>query len=126
MRIIIAALALAALAGCATPDLGSAGAPQRVMAAATLAPVGSFEHRISPTYTGLVMLRLQAARRVEDGRITVETAREILARTDAVREMLDQAVRAEAQGERVRARTLAAEAALHLAAASQLIEGVRP
>lgn len=61
MRLLIIALATLVLSGCAsveslmTATRSSGGTA--VLAAAHLAPVGSFEARLAPTYTGLILLR---------------------------------------------------------------------
>lgn len=126
MQLILAVLAAVALAGCASVEhlmtaTRSTGGTA-VLAAAHLAPVGSFEARVAPTYTGLILLRQTTARRLDQGRIDVATAREIQRIADGTRTILDDAVAADRAGETSRANANANAAAANVVYGRRLLE----
>lgn len=94
MRYLVAAIAALLLAGCAAAPqpMEAHGRGRVVIGAATLATLGTFEWHAAPAYTQLALLRQRAARRLNDGRITVDLARRIQTAADAARAELDEAV----------------------------------
>jgi len=126
-RFVIAALLLV-LAACTTTTVDTnvmvtRPAAPASLAAATLAPVDSWEWATAPLYTRLVMLRQVATHRLQQGRITVATAREVQARADDVRTLLEASLAADQRQDRAAAASLADSARTALAAAEQLITG---
>ncbi len=104
----IAALCLAALlAGCATPQhpaqpaqpaqpgapvsLAATAKSDRIMAAATLALVGTCEVNVAADYTALIMSRQHAALALTRGQISVQAASQVQALADSARAHLDAA-----------------------------------
>jgi len=104
MKKLLLVMAVSLLAACGslqtqqppTPLEANARSGFDTFAAGTLAPIGSFEWQAAPTYTQNAVLRHNAARALQKGSITLETAEEIQKRTDRVRELLDAAVKADA------------------------------
>lgn len=97
--LIIAALVFG-VAGCTTNQTLNepvkslaAHSGQRVTGFATLAEFGTWEMSLAPAYTRLAGLRYNAARRLDDGRISVDIARQVLTLSDDVRSLLDQSRR---------------------------------
>ena len=109
MRYLTAVLCALALAACATPadppQLAATGATG-IIAAATLAEWGTVEMSLAPAYTRNAIARQRAARALGTGKISADTARQILAATDAARTALDAG------------RTTPADLAAHLATAA--------
>lgn len=120
LMILIASFLLAACASAPSPVTGVASGG--TVAAATLAPWGSFEMELAPGYTANTMLRLQAASALRAGRIPLDTARGVLAATDAARTALDGARALHAVGQPDAARTQLAAAHRHLADARNILE----
>lgn len=125
MMITIAALA-ALVAGCATtPMEGQAvsGRSGGVYAVATVAQFGTFEHEAAPGYTRLAVARRTAARRLDQGRLTLDQARAVQSAADSARSALDAArVRAD-RGDRVGARDDLTAAMALVEHAEQLAQG---
>lgn len=90
-KLLILALAwlLSACASATLPPTKQQGVS--VSAFATLASFGTFEMQLAPAYTRLAVLRHNAARALDKGRIPVDAAQEIQAGADAVRAQLDRA-----------------------------------
>lgn len=101
MRYLYAAIAALCLASCATPTqpLEAQGRGRVVIGAATLASLGTIEWHAAPSYTKLALLRQRAARRLNDGRISVETARHVQATADKARGSLDHALEVHGKSE---------------------------
>lgn len=76
----------------------------------TLAPLGSFEWQMAPSYTRAKVLLHNAAQRFRKGEISLELATEVLNRTDAAHAALDAAVAADANHQPLLAQQKAAEA----------------
>ena len=132
MRIIFASLLAFALAACSsspekTQALATAASiePFSSYAAATLAPVGSFEWKAAPVYTKLAMLRHRAAKQLRAGEIGVQAAIDTQLAADSIRAMLDGAVRDDAQGRGVDAAKKLIAAGAHLLAVESALENAR-
>lgn len=104
-KILIAALALL-LCACAgapresAPLTGAASSSGGMAAFATLAPLGSFEWELAPSYTKLAKLRFDTAHRLREHRLPIELAQSVLLRTEVVRSLLDQANDLERAGQK--------------------------
>lgn len=89
-RILMICAALL-LCACASPVPIKAASHTNAIGAATLAPWGSFEFQLAPSYTHNAILRQQAAAALVSHRIDSGQARRILSLTDAARAALDRA-----------------------------------
>lgn len=88
--LMLIALGAALLVGCAVPPpatvpLAATARVSGVMAAATLARVGTCEMDVAADYTALIMARQRAARDVARRTITVDQARQVQALADSAR-----------------------------------------
>jgi hypothetical protein len=90
--LVLMALLLAACAANAPVPLESAKAARSngIYAYGTLA-TNPAEAQLAPLYTRNALLRLTAARRLEDGRLDVAAARDIQALADQARTLIDRA-----------------------------------
>lgn len=127
MRLFFLTLFAVLIAGCATTPIESAR-PARdagTFAVATIAPFGSFEFEAAPAYTRLAVARRLAARRLSDGRMTVEHAIAVQAAADDARRALDAAAAAASSGDRAGARDQLGDAMGKVRRAEKLVEQVR-
>lgn len=106
MRILIHVLGLLAfLVGCSStpppaPTFGAKAAGHGIVLAGTLATVGAADELTAASYTRLALLRHNAASRLSDGRISVETAKHIQVIADQARSQLDGAIAADRAGDK--------------------------
>ena len=93
-RLILGALVVLLLAGCATQSLDTRPQTVQLVGVGTLATVGTFEYEAAPDFTRLAASRLRAASLLRNGRITAAQASEVQTVADQVRSLLDRAVAA--------------------------------
>ena len=100
LRAIFALLLAVTVAGCASPG-AMQPVPHRTgfTGFATLANVGTFEWTAAPTWTRLAQLRHNAARALTNKTISVDVAKNVQARADLARSLLDQANAADKRGD---------------------------
>lgn len=94
--LVISALITMGLSACATsPQTApiAAKSGSSVAGFATLALFGTYEMELAPVYTRLASLRHRAARSLESGQITVDTAIRVQALADQARAKADAARR---------------------------------
>jgi hypothetical protein len=94
MRIVFALLIALFIDGCASPGpVPLSGAtpahPPQLVAFATLAEKGTFSEAVAPAITRLALQRHRAAALLREGRITVDTAKEVQAQADQARALLE-------------------------------------
>lgn len=124
------------LAGCAStapaPEMemvthelqGSADADgMGYFAVGTLAPLGSFEWKIAPSYTRLATVRHNAARALKQHRLTFAEAVDVLDATDRARAALDAAVVADSKKDSKGAEREAAAGAAAIVEAESILSG---
>lgn len=125
-KLFLAAVVAAVLAGCAsTAPLPAAPAKHSVSGFATLAESGTFEFEAAPTLTRLATVFHNAARMVDDKRISATIAATIRARSGYARTMLSDAL-ATHKADPVRARELLAKAQGEVAFCELLLPKGRP
>lgn len=113
MRLLL--LLVVFLVGCATaPTTAIDGQAQAARGGATivvgtLAPLNTFEWDVAPLYSRVAVARAVAARRVQQGTLSTQDAREVQALANEARRVLDAAVAQEAR-DRNRAAATAATA----------------
>lgn len=92
----------------------------------TLAPFGSWEFELAPTYTRNASLRQRAANALRNKKISLEVAKSILTITDKVRALLDMATRETTDGKPTpSARTKLNDAAALIAQGERQLEGTQ-
>lgn len=125
MRAILIAALAALLTACAgTAPLQATGAPPaRIVGFATLAPLGSFEWRAAAPMTALAKLRHDAARDLRAGRIGAATARDIQSRADAIRALIDGAIKSDKNGDGIGAENDLITATEQLVTAIAILKG---
>lgn len=105
---LIALIALAFVVGCSSLDPPEALQPvphkSGFTGFATLASSGTFEFATAPAWTRLAQLRHNAAAALRVQKISVATAREIQARADLVRTLIEDAIVADRSGDVVKAK----------------------
>lgn len=118
------------IAACATtPQVttqaldAAAGSGGSVQMFGTLAPLGSFEWKASPSYTRLAVARHNAAQAVHNKSLSVDAAFTVLNLTDAARKALDDAVTADANKQPVKAELLLSAATVALTQAEAILGG---
>lgn len=99
--------------------------PLSSYAVATLAPIGSFEHKAAPAYTKLALLRNNAAKKLRAGEITVQAAIDVQAAADGVRATLDAALRDDAENRSDAATKKLIAAGVQLFAAESALENAQ-
>lgn len=128
-----AAITLLAACGATAPKtqviepIGVAAESDQVgsFAAGTLAPLGSFEWRVAPTYTRNATARHDAARALRKRELSFEQGAAVLTATDRARTALDAAVKADASKNSKLAEQKAKEAADAVAEAQTILGGVQ-
>lgn len=99
MRTLIIMALCALIAGCGSVSSNIKGeARGGPVIFGTVAPFGTFEMQLAPTYTRLAVLRHNSARALREDRITVEQALSIQADADRARAALDKARSTTASG----------------------------
>lgn len=93
------------------------------IAIATLAPLGSFEWRVAPSFTRSALLRRNAERQLRRHELSFDRGAGVLAATDRARAALDAAVKADAAKDVLRAEKLAKEGADALDEAEAILRG---
>lgn len=94
-----------------------------IFAVGTLAPLGSFEWKIAPSYTRLATVRHNAARALKQHRLTFADAVDVLDATDRARAALDAAVVADSKKDSKGAEREAAAGAAAIVEAESILNG---
>ncbi len=92
-------------------------------AAGTLAPLGSFEWQISPSYTQIAVTGHNAARALREKRVAFDTALRVHTTLERAKRLLDDAVAADAKKDSATANTLAKSGADAIAEANAILRG---
>lgn len=124
MRALIVLMIAFALSACATPQSVpiTAKSSGSVAGFATLARFGTYEMELAPAYTRLAALRHRAARDLDAGRITVDTAIAVQSLADQSRSKLDAARRGDMIAPTPEQRLLLADALVLMDQIERLLE----
>lgn len=131
IRLIALSAVLGLLAACVTEQVAqpleasAAATDDGSYSAATLAPLGSFEWKIAPSYTRNALVRHNTAKALRKQEITLAVASNVLKATDRARTLLDNAIAADARKDVVSAENLAKAAADVIAQAEIILRGVQ-
>lgn len=122
-RLLLIALAFA-MAACTTSPVApiQATGQGNITGIATLALWGEWESELAPAYTRLAVVRHRAARLLNNGKITVDTAIAVQKTADQARALLDQSRRGDAKHPTEQQRGQLAEAHRLIDTAEALLE----
>jgi len=123
LRILLISLVLALSACTSAPPAPLKAAGQGSVAGfATLALWGEWESELAPAYTQLAVVRHRAAKALDAGKISVDTAIAIQQAADQARQLLDESRRGDAKEPTLLQRAQLAEAKRLIVTAETLLE----